>query len=165
MLYISNTENDRGSNFVMMCGAPGSGKTTFAKKYVDEYENWTRVAPDDIRRLTTGSAMDMSQDHEVFSIVYDTIRDELEHGANVIYDATNCNAHYRRGMIDFVRKIEQTNMIVCLVARTDIRTCFDRNESREDGCRVPDDVVERMYISLKNRMPSITEGFDVVGYF
>lgn len=151
-------------NFVMLCGIPGSGKTTFARKFVDEHENWIRIAPDDIRKSITGAALNMSRDNEVFSVVYDSIRDELEGGSNVIYDATNCNAKYRRNMLKFVSNIYETQLIVGLVVNTPLRECFDNNSNRTDEQIVPDSVIENMYINLKNHTPSLSDGFDVMAY-
>ena len=50
------TENElaAGSNFIMLVGAPASGKTTFAHSICDEFNDtdhkFTIVSPDNIRR-------------------------------------------------------------------------------------------------------------------
>ena len=165
MIYISDEELSLGSNFVMLCGAPGSGKTTYANKVVKDDNSWVRVAPDDIRRLVTGSSMNMSKDKEVFGIVFDTIREELEAGSNVIYDATNCDFHYRKNMIRFVSDIDGVNIIMCLVSTSTIRDCFNNNDNRTDNQKVDDSVIERMYFNLRGHMPSLSEGFDIIGWF
>jgi predicted kinase len=157
MINFSDT-----GNFIMLCGIPGSGKTTFARQFVEEHDNWIRIAPDDIRKSVTGDPMNMSRDNEVFSIVYDTIREELEGGSNVIYDATNCNGRYRKNIAKFVASIDNVDLIACFIMSTPLWDCFNNNANRNDDRIVSNEVIENMYTNFRMHAPSIQEGFDII---
>lgn len=156
--FLDNVNFEYGSNLVIMCGPPGSGKTTVAKKIVEDYPNFVRVSANDIRKEVTGNRFDQSSNTEVFRKVYDELRDNLNKGFNVVYDATNTRAIYRRKIISVVN--DYVNKIVLMVSTTPIADCIDRNANREDT--VPDEIVEKMYFSLKNHPPAISEGFDMI---
>lgn len=147
-----------GGNLVILVGPPGCGKSTYAKDLAMSDNNWVIVSPDDIRSEVTGDAGDQTQNTLVFSKVYKDIIESLNRGFNVIYDATNCRSAYRHKILDLVDG--HTNKIVCVVFTTSISDCLRHNAQRDRN--VPENVIERMYFTLKKHPPTIFEGYDAI---
>lgn len=147
-----------GGIFVIMVGPPGSGKTITAEKLVEEY-GFIRICPDDIRQEITGDSTNQSRNDEVFAKVYSKLEQDLKNGYNVVYDATNCRTAYRLKILDIVSSF--TDFIICLCATTPISVCLENNKNRIEGY-VPEDVIERMYFTLRKHPPTIFEGYDLI---
>ena len=84
--------------FIMMCGLPGSGKSSNAKALSKIY-NAIICSSDAIREEVTGSVSNQDKDPEVFKILHDRIKENLSRGISVIYDA--CNISYKKRMALF----------------------------------------------------------------
>ena len=147
-----------GGIFVIMVGPPGSGKTTIATKLESDY-GFVRICPDDIREEITGNASNQDRNEEVFAKVYSRLSEYLNQGFNVVYDATNCRTAYRFKILNVVQGL--TDKIICMVSTTSIGDCLERNKNRYER-NVPEDVIERMYFTLKKHPPTIFEGYDVI---
>jgi predicted kinase len=167
MNYFTENELAAGSIFIMLVGAPASGKTTFANNLAKEYSNtdygFKIVSPDNIRRELGFLEYRREDNSKVFAIVYNKLTELLDDGENVIYDATNCNRKDRNKIMHVVEGFY--NKSVCLVSETNFLTCCNRNTQRSEEYKVPQDILERMYLSLMNNPPHIFEGYDVIGRF
>lgn len=137
---------------ILLClvGLPASGKTTFARKWVNEApKDRVRVNRDDIRRQL-GPYWVPQRENLVTKIENQMIRLALEDSYSVVVDATNL-----RGTDRFKQMINQYNgFIEDHIAKnitletkdfTDVplETCLERDENREDA--VGADVIHRMY--------------------
>lgn len=164
MKHIEILNNDtvqNGGTLVILVGPPGSGKSFFAEEIVKNVDNYIIVSPDKIREELFGDASDQSHNNELFSKVYDDIVSYLSQGYNVVYDATNCRTLYRTKVVDACK--DYTYRILCLVASTTLNDCFKRNESRDRY--VPEQVIERMYFTLRKHPPTTFEGYDIIATF
>lgn len=150
-----------GGVFVIMVGPPGSGKTTISEKLEDDFD-FIRICPDDIRKNLIGDSTDQTRNEEVFSEVYSRLFECLEDGYNVVYDATNCRSNYRFKVLDNIKNF--ANKIYCFCATTPISECLDRNKNRYDS-KVPEEVIEKMYFTLRKHPPTIFEGYDAIVRF
>lgn len=155
---LSQLNNELGSNLVILVGPPGSGKSTYAEKFTRQADNWIIISPDNIRSELTGDESNQSQNVKVFRQVYSDLVTHLDRGFNVIYDATNCRSSYRHKILNVVKG--HTNKIICVVFTTSISDCLNNNKKRDRF--VPEDVIERMYFTLKKHPPTIFEGFDAI---
>lgn len=144
--------------FVMLMGCPASGKSTFAKEVKNINPDVVIINPDDIREELLGDRYDQSNNYEVFSKVYERIDENIQNNKSIIYDATNTVSKFREKAINATRKKNVT--IVGIIFDTTIKGCFDRNLRKE--VPVFCSVIERMYINLKTKKPSINEGFDIL---
>lgn len=80
-------------------GLPGSGKTTFAKAWVDESPTTrTRVNRDDLRDMLFGSRVGLTfeQEQHVTSASHALVRAHLRRGLDVITDDTNLRPRHVR---------------------------------------------------------------------
>lgn len=72
-------------------GYPGSGKTTLARKYVEENDGWARVNRDDIRFMMFGKYSDLTHTQEDLVTIAqrETVKGLLNYDLNVVVDDTN----------------------------------------------------------------------------
>ena len=161
MSFIEKLDLDNGGIFIMMVGPPGAGKTSISKELESKYK-FIRVCPDDIREEICGDASDQSNNDAVFTKVYSRISMFLNERYNVVYDATNCRTMYRAKILDTAKNC--ADYILCLCSTTPIGECLERNKNQYRR-HVPEDVIERMYFTLKKHPPTIFEGYDaIVGF-
>lgn len=158
---IDALDIEHGGNLIIMVGPPGAGKTTIAEQICDSYDNFVIVSPDKVREELTGDASNQTQNERVFSRVYNQLTSYLEHGKNVVYDATNCRSHHRYKIISVCENYAYR--IICVMSTTPISDCIARNNERNKP--VPEDVIEKMYFNLRKHPPIIFEGFDMIVRF
>lgn len=152
----------QGKILIVLAGAPGCGKSTFADEIAGTY-GFDIVSTDAIRQEVLGDAADQDKGWLVFDIAYERLRGFLGNGYSpgTIFDATNCRRRARR---DVLREAEGCyDVAICAVAEEGLGTCLRRNAQRDRV--VPDEVVEKMYDNLQSCYPDTDEGFDyVVGF-
>lgn len=124
-------------------GLPASGKTTWAKAWVNEdSKHRVRVNRDDIRRML-GPYWLPEREFLVTIIEKETTRTALREGYSVVVDATN----FKAGWIQEMAKNLQMYMIFELVNKdfTDVslETCIERDKLRTEA--VGEEVIRKMY--------------------
>lgn len=142
------------SDLIIMCGLPGSGKSTIAKKIKDSII----ISTDDIREEINGDASNQDNASRVFEIAFSRIKTNLikKEYKNVIFDATNINYKKRRDLINKFKK--DANKIKCIFVFADYKECLERNKKRDRV--VPKEVIKSMYYSFY--VPQKFEGFDEI---
>lgn len=138
----------------LMCGAPGSGKTWVAKNVL-MHPNWIYVSRDEIRfSIVKNEEEYFSHEKEVFYEFMKTIASALTwaEDSNVIADATHLNWGSRRKLLQALEKntIMENVQVIPVVVTADIKTIFERNQSREGRARVPEDVIRKMLRSMND---------------
>lgn len=145
---------------VLLCGAPGSGKSTLSYALTNFYRfrNFAIVNPDSIRKDICGDASDQSRNSEVFEKAYDYTGQLLASGKSVIFDATDSLPWQRKNLLEAMEG--HYEIAVAVVMTTTLEVCQDRNRLRER--QVSPAVVERIFRQLDNHQPTVSEGFDIV---
>lgn len=135
------------SKLLLLCGIPGSGKSTWVSKFIDE-NNAVVVSRDEIRFSLLQEDEDyFSHEKEVTERFYKTIHELLEAGQYdyVIADATH---NTPRSRADALREIGAHLIegveIIPVYFNVPVEVCKYRNSLREGRARVPDEVIERM---------------------
>lgn len=151
---------------VMMIGAPGSGKSYAANKISEKLDAGI-VSTDKIRGALYGDEACQDDSARVFGYAYRLIAEYLSNGRNVVFDATNASAKYRRTSIlsiknrcDEIGLDFDKNVNLCAVVMdVPLETCLERNLGRDRV--VPREAIERMHQKID---PSHIEqeGFDEV---
>ena len=159
--FIDTLDLEHGGNLIMLVGPPCAGKTTIAEEICDKYDNFVIVSPDQVRKEVNGDSTIQANNDIVFGRVYGQLTAYLEDGKNVVYDATNCRAVYRYKIVDVCSPYAYK--IVCLMGTTSLSECIKRNEERDRA--VPEDVIERMYLTFRKHPPVIFEGYDMIVRF
>lgn len=140
--------------FVMLCGLPASGKSTYCDKY--KYNKDYIILSSDEVRKELGDINDQSKNEEVFNILHRRIKDNLRDGKSVCYDATNLS---RKRRVAFLRELKNiTCKKICVLVATPYEMCVAQNFKRDR--RVPVEVIWNMYKSFN--VPCEQEGWDEI---
>jgi predicted kinase len=140
-------ENTRTKQLVLLRGLPGSGKSTFARAWVDEDPDFrVRVNRDDIRFALFGKYWDLSQHQEetVSTIEHATSTAALKSGLSVIIDATNFKASGNKDWISAADRHKAEFVVVDI--ETPVEECIRRDReriSRQVGEQVIRDFAKR----------------------
>lgn len=137
-------------DLIILRGCPGAGKSTWIKE--NGLEQYT-LSPDNIRNMVcapmlTSDKMNLSisqsNDNYVWSLLYELLEKRMQNGDFTIIDATHSKSS------DFSRYnslCETYRYRKYFVSFTDvpIETCKERNRTREEFKRVPEEVIDKMY--------------------
>jgi protein phosphatase len=114
-------------SLVLLIGASGSGKSTFAKKHFGKHEV---VSSDVCRGIVSNDENSQSATNDAFDVLNFIIGKRLKNGHLTVVDATNVQTEARKGLINLARQYH--TLPVAIVLDLPQRVCEDRNESRED---------------------------------
>ena len=128
----------------IMCGCPGSGKSTWLRQ--NAFENSVVISRDAIRfAMLDGEdeAEYFKYEDKVWNKFINDIRTALTQSDNVYVDATHINEVSRMKLI---KRVDLSKCKVnCIVLLTDELTAIKRNHLREGRARVPDSVISENY--------------------
>jgi predicted kinase len=128
---------------IVLSAIPGSGKSTWAKKYQKEHANSFIVSSDDIRMEFFGAVNDFRDEKRVWDTFLKRINDyaDSSNEITVIADATNLQNKYRRMYAELTPHFEKHVLI-----RFDIpySICLLQNQMREQSKIVPEDAMKRL---------------------
>lgn len=136
---------------ILLVGIPGSGKTTYAEKYIKQHGG-LHLSSDLIRKELYGDESIQGNPSEVFSLMQSRAVEALNNGTSVVYDATNITRKDRANIIVVCPKFVK---IEAHVIWAPIETCIDRDAKRERtvGTAVIDKMLKRF------QPPFYDEGF------
>lgn len=141
--------------FIMMCGLPGSGKSTYAKKHFVG-ENVVYLSSDELREELLGDENNQEENGKIFEEMERRTISALKAGKNVIYDA--CNTSYKKRS-HLIKQINRYNVEkICVVVYADLADCFSRNLNRER--KVPNEAIIKMLKGFY--FPQYFEGWDEI---
>ena len=143
----------------MMVGIPASGKTLIAHNYifVDDGEETIKpvvISSDDLRKELFGDENVQNKNDELFNELHKRIKNYLNNGVSVIYDATNINKKKRIAFLKELKNIDCYKVCICVMTPYDL--CLKNNKERERS--IPEEVIKRMYLNWCP--PIVSEGFD-----
>lgn len=136
----------------LMCGAPGSGKSTWLRKHVEGNPDAAIVSRDEIRFSYMNSKDDhyFSHETEVFNEFIETIQNYLDspEGPMSVYaDATHLTEKSR---LKVLRRLRLDNVdVTVIVIRASLEETIKRNHKRPYHAVVPDNIVTRMWNSFE----------------
>ena len=138
------------NTLILTRGAPGSGKSTFLKKYTPE--GISIISPDEIRLLIqspvqslNGEQISQKNDGVVWDYVFKLIEERMKNGSTVVVDATNSKTAEMtryKNLADFYRY----RLFVVDFTWIDKEEVIKRNSERKPDFKiVPDQVIQNQY--------------------
>jgi len=148
----SNTEHFA----VVMIGAPGSGKSTFAHNLMKQ-NNFTYVNYDSIRKHLWGDENIQGSWKEISKTV-DVLTFEANHNnSNIIVDGCHHRGFYRKEVCSKLRKNGYSKVIGVFV-NSSLENCLKQNSSRSR--QVPGNVIEKIWKQLEENKGKLLTFFD-----
>jgi predicted kinase len=151
-------------NLWVMCGIPGSGKSTLIKKFQDwtPNEKIAVVSRDAIRYSILNENDDyFAKEDEVFNTFINTIKSFISSDTKyIMVDATHISKGSRKKLLNALGSSLKDVYLGAMVLDTSLETCLARNAEREGRACVPEKVIINMSKSFT--IPTLEEGFDVI---
>lgn len=139
---------------VVLIGASGSGKSTFAAKHFAPTEV---ISSDHCRALVVDDETDQSISGDAFELVKAIADKRLKHRRLTVIDATNVRAADRKGWIELARRWHA--LPIAIVIDPGVDTCFMRNKARANR-DFGIGVVQRMSSEIRRGLGGLQrEGF------
>ncbi|WKN41263.1 polynucleotide kinase-phosphatase [Tunicatimonas pelagia] len=114
-------------SLVLLIGASGSGKSTFAKKHFGKHEV---VSSDECRGIVSNDENNLAATNDAFDLLHYIIGKRLKNGYLTVVDATNVQPEARKGLIQLAR--EYHTLPVAIMLDIPQQVCEERNEKRPD---------------------------------
>ncbi|MFJ8003753.1 polynucleotide kinase-phosphatase [Streptomyces fagopyri] len=142
-------------SLVVLIGASGSGKSTFARRHFKPTEV---ISSDFCRGLVADDENDQSASGDAFDVLHYIAGKRLAAGRRTVVDATNVQQESRRQLIDLARKHDVLPIAIVLDVPEEV--CAGRNASRTDRADMPRRVIQRHIRELRRSLRSLErEGF------
>ena len=132
-------------HLIVLCGAPGSGKTTVSKQ-LQKQRDTIRYSFDEMHCF-----------RHIELIPH--IKQSLENGNNVVVDSTYAIKMVRTDLLEAIKDINCKRILVFM--NTPLDECIRRNAQRKNP--LPQYIVEGIYKTIQP--PTLDEGWDEILYY
>ena len=144
----------------VMCGAPGSGKSTFVESLLKQYPDALVVCGDSIREELYGDPSIQGHYPDIQARMVEMIREGQ--GRVVVMDGTHYLAQYRKAAVEILRGFDYAEIELVVVDKP-LEVCLSQNASRDR--KVPEEVIEKMHSSLASSLSNVkNEEFSNVSF-
>ncbi|MFD5757084.1 polynucleotide kinase-phosphatase [Streptomyces sp. NPDC127044] len=142
-------------SLVVLIGASGSGKSTFARRHFKPTEV---ISSDFCRGLVADDENDQSASGDAFDVLHYIAGKRLAAGRRTVVDATNVQQESRRQLIEIAKKHDVLPIAIVLDVPEEV--CAERNASRTDRADMPRRVIQRHIRELRRSLRHLErEGF------
>lgn len=142
-------------SLVVLIGATGSGKSTFARKHFKPTEI---LSSDYCRGLVADDENAQSASKDAFEVLHYIAGKRLAAGRLTVVDATSVQAESRRQLVRLAR--EHDVLPIAIVLDMPEAVCAERNAARPDRAALPRRVIQRHRSELRRSLRGLErEGF------
>ncbi|MFF7447902.1 MULTISPECIES: polynucleotide kinase-phosphatase [unclassified Streptomyces] len=142
-------------SLVVLVGASGSGKSTFARRHFKPTEV---ISSDFCRGLVSDDENDQSATRDAFDVLHYIAGKRLAAGRRTVVDATSVQSDSRRQLIDLARQHDVLPIAIVLDVPEEV--CAERNAGRTDRADMPVRVIKRHIRELRRSIRHLErEGF------
>lgn len=132
-------------------GIQASGKTTYAKKMLEDNDNLVRINRDDLRSMLFGGWTGEHSDEELVTRVqHDAIRSALRKERDVICDDTHLRRKYVKRMYELAKEEQAEFVLLDHFMQTDVEELVARNAQRETT--VSEDLIRKNYRTFSREL-------------
>ena len=125
---------------ILLCGIPGSGKTTIGRAVGTRLQRCVHVETDAIRAMLGKAEYTSGESKFVYEAATSVAEDALRHRYDVILDATFPREEFRREALSRLARLFEGWLVVWV--RCDPNVAYQRNSQRKD--KVPLEVFTRL---------------------
>jgi protein phosphatase len=144
-------------SLVLLIGAAGSGKSTFARKH---FKSTEIVSSDALRAMVSDDESDQSASGDAFHLLRLITMKRLRRGRLTVIDATNVQRPARKTLLAIAA--QNSAPTAAIVLNLPLETCLARNRARPDR-QVNPEVVEKQIADLTGSLGELPqEGFQHV---
>jgi len=133
----------------MLKGLPASGKTTHAKKLVED--GWKRVNKDEMRDLFDNGKWSGKKEKFILKMRDFAVEEAIRDGYNVVVDDTNLAEKHKKRIATVCTKLNKEGVSCEFLEEfidTPLDVCLQRDKEREKS--VGADVILKMYKRLQS---------------
>ncbi|KOY55742.1 MULTISPECIES: polynucleotide kinase-phosphatase [unclassified Streptomyces] len=142
-------------SLVVLIGATGSGKSTFARKHFKPTEV---ISSDYCRGLVCDDENDQSASKDAFEVLHYIVGKRLAAGRLTVVDATSVQSEARRQLVQLARAHDVLPLAIVLDMPEEV--CAERNAGRPDRAGLPRAVIQRHRRDLRRSLRGLErEGF------
>ncbi|GAA2576003.1 polynucleotide kinase-phosphatase [Streptomyces sp. LARHCF252] len=142
-------------SLVVLVGASGSGKSTFARR---NFKPTEIISSDFCRGLVSDDENDQSATKDAFDVLHYIAGKRLAAGRRTVVDATSVQPDARRQLIDLARQYDVLPIAIVLDVPEEV--CAERNAGRTDRADMPRRVIHRHTRELRRSLRHLErEGF------
>ncbi|MFG3365329.1 polynucleotide kinase-phosphatase [Streptomyces sp. NPDC048156] len=142
-------------SLVVLVGASGSGKSTFARRHFKPTEI---ISSDFCRGLVADDENDQSASRDAFDVLHYIAGKRLAAGRLTVVDATNVQQESRKQLVDLARQYDVLPIAIVLDIPEEV--CAARNAQRADRAGMPRRVISRHARELRRSLRHLErEGF------
>ncbi|OIJ94361.1 polynucleotide kinase-phosphatase [Streptomyces sp. MUSC 14] len=142
-------------SLVVLVGASGSGKSTFARRHFKPTEV---ISSDFCRGLVSDDENDQGATRDAFDVLHYIAGKRLAAGRRTVVDATSVQQDSRRQLIELAKKYDVLPIAIVLDVPEEV--CAERNAARTDRADMPRRVIQRHIRELRRSLRHLErEGF------
>ena len=142
-------------SLVVLVGATGSGKSTFARRHFKPTEV---ISSDFCRGLVSDDENDQGATKDAFDVLHYIAGKRLAAGRRTVVDATSVQSDARRHLIDLAKQYDVLPIAIVLDVPEEV--CAERNAARTDRADMPRRVIHRHTRELRRSLRHLErEGF------
>ncbi|MFG2634746.1 polynucleotide kinase-phosphatase [Streptomyces sp. NPDC048362] len=142
-------------SLVVLVGASGSGKSTFARRHFKPTEV---ISSDFCRGLVSDDENDQGATRDAFDVLHYIAGKRLAAGRRTVVDATSVQQDSRRQLIELARRHDVLPIAIVLDVPEEV--CAERNAARADRAGMPRRVIQRHVRELRRSLRHLErEGF------
>ncbi|MGW1406691.1 polynucleotide kinase-phosphatase [Streptomyces sp. NPDC002403] len=142
-------------SLVVLIGASGSGKSTFARRH---FKPTQIVSSDFCRGLVADDENDQSASHDAFDVLHYIVGKRLAAGRLTVVDATSVQSESRKQLVQLARSHDVLPIAIVLDLPEEV--CVARNAARPDRADMPRHVIQRHRRELRRSLRGLErEGF------
>jgi predicted kinase len=145
---------------VVMCGIPGSGKTSHVQKLRANDKTIAIINGDNLRASLYGDPSCQGNWGEIWNLVEEAVEEASGLGQIVIVDGTHCRPEYRSETLTLLKSYGYSN-VELIVLDVALGKALRQNQQRSR--KVPEHVIRQMHSDLQRGLQGIcNEGFSSV---